>query len=84
MMSSAAPQTITLILRGYLSRRYQGSKHTEMLPLAVARTPRAALTHLGISPGAVGLVFVNQQQAGLDTPLSHDDVVEILPLLGGG
>lgn len=76
--------TITVVLRGYFSRRLPSSERTVVLPLSSAPTPRAAMARLAVPPGAVGLMLVNKEQAQLDDPLRAGDVLEILPLLGGG
>jgi molybdopterin converting factor small subunit len=54
------------------------------LPLAEAGTPRAAIARLRVPAGAVGLLLINKEQAGMDTPLRDGDVLDVLPLLGGG
>jgi len=85
--SSSAPapaDTVTVVLRGYFSHYVQDSVRTVSLSLAEASTPRAALARLGVPVAAVGLLLVNKQIVGLDTPLSAGDTLEVLPLMGGG
>jgi molybdopterin converting factor small subunit len=81
--------SVTVILRGYLSREYRESQRTVILPLANAATPRQIIAHLSIPVGAVGLLLmsrvkVDRQQVSMDTPLQGGDTLEVLPLLGGG
>jgi hypothetical protein len=81
---SSAAGTVTIVLRGYLGRDLPTGTRSVTLPLAQAPTPRAVATRLSVQISAVGLVLVNKQQAGMDTPLHAGDVVDILPLMGGG
>jgi hypothetical protein len=76
--------SVTIVLRGYFSRRLPDGIHAVTLPLTRAATPRAALAELTVPLDAIGLVLVNKEQASLDTPLCPGDAVDILPLMGGG
>ena len=80
----ADANTVTIILRGYLSHEYRESQRTVVLPLAEAGAPRQVITRLSIPLGAVGLLLVNRQQVSMDTPLHGGETLEVLPLLGGG
>lgn len=82
--SQMAADTVTIILRGYLSHEYSESQRTVVLPLAEAGAPRQVMTRLAIPLGAVGLLLVNRQQVSMDTPLHGGETLEVLPLLGGG
>lgn len=83
-MAGAPDATVTVILRGYFSRRLPVGGKTFSLPLAETPTARAAVTRLGVPLPAIGLVLINRQQGDLDTSLQGGDTVELLPLLGGG
>jgi hypothetical protein len=82
--SSPAAGRITVTLRGYFSQDLASGVRSVTLPLAEAGTPRAAIARLRVPAGAVGLLLINKEQAGMDTPLRDGDVLDVLPLLGGG
>ena len=80
----AGSETITVVLRGYFSRSLPKDLRSVTLPLAQGPTPRAAIARVGVPAGAVGLLLVNRETAAMDTALHAGDVLEVLPLLGGG
>ncbi len=47
-------------------------------------TPGAIVTALGIDPDDVGVIMVNNRQAGMDTVLADGDTVAVFPKIGGG
>ncbi len=82
--ASSPADTVTIVLRGYLGRDIPSSTRSLNLRLAEAPTPRAAIKLLSVQISAVGLILINKQQAGMDTLLRAGDLVDILPLMGGG
>ena len=77
-------EAVTVLLHGYFSQQHSGSRRRFTLPLAEAATPRIVIARLAVPPGAVGLLLINKQQAGMDSALHAGDTLDILPLLGGG
>ncbi|WP_456385803.1 MoaD/ThiS family protein [Desulfolithobacter sp.] len=47
-------------------------------------TPGRIVTQLGIDPDDVGVIMVNNRQAGMNTVLNDGDTVAIFPKIGGG
>jgi molybdopterin converting factor small subunit len=88
-MSISVPTTVSvraLLFAGYAEALGRG---TVALALPVPATVRSALERLRALPGgerlpARPLVAVNQIHASLDTPLSADDELAVLPPLSGG
>jgi hypothetical protein len=80
----SSDDAVTVILRGYFSRQLPSGGKTFTLRLADVPTPRTAAVRLSVPLPAIGLVLINRQQASMDTPLHPSDVLEFLPLLGGG
>ena len=80
----SSADTVMVVLRGYFSRYIPDNMRTVVLPQAEAPTPRAVIARLGVPPAAVGLLLLNKELAGMDAPLAAGDILEILPLMGGG
>ena len=47
-------------------------------------TVSSLLTQLSIKQYEVGSVYINKQSSTFETKLEPDDIIEILPLIGGG
>jgi molybdopterin converting factor small subunit len=88
-MSVSVPTTVTV--RALLFASYAEALGRGAVPLTLTApaTVRSALDRLRGFPGGQALpvrplVAVNRMHASLDTPLSSDDELAILPPLSGG
>jgi len=88
-MSVSVPTTVSVRALLFASYAQIVGRGTVALELAVPATVRSALDQLRSLPGGNRLperplVAVNQIHATLDTPLSANDELAILPPLSGG
>ncbi|MHC4598442.1 MAG: MoaD/ThiS family protein [Planctomycetota bacterium] len=67
-----------------IARYMPGEKGEFDVEIENAEKVGELLARLGVPENAVALVMVNQEKAGLDTPLNDGDVVSLLPLIVGG
>ncbi len=82
--SAPSPDSVTIVLHGYFSSAFSGSRRSASLPHEAAATPRAALTQLGVPVSAVGLLVVGKERVAMDDPLPPGARLDVLPLMGGG
>jgi MoaE-MoaD fusion protein len=88
-MSVSAPTTVSVRALLFASYAQIVGHGVVALTLTAPATVRSALDQLRLLPGGHRLpgrplVAVNRTHASLDTPLSADDEIAILPPLSGG
>jgi molybdopterin synthase catalytic subunit len=88
-MSVSAPTTVSVRALLFASYAQIVGRAVVVLTLPAPATVRSALDELRSLPGGTRLperplVAVNQTHASLDTPLSSNDEIAILPPLSGG
>ncbi|MFZ5592216.1 MAG: MoaD/ThiS family protein [Bacillota bacterium] len=64
--------------------RFAPAANAVQLPAGACRDVADLLAYLGLSPTLIGMVVVNGQRAGLDTPLPEEGQVYLFPCLAGG
>lgn len=77
---------VTVKLHAILRRYRPAGIPEEGIPVEIpdGGTPREVAAALGIPLELIHAVFVNEAQAGLDTPLRPGDLVRLFPPVVGG
>ncbi len=75
---------ITVLFKSVLKEYVPGELDRVELAYDSQLTIRAVVEHYSLQPGHIGLVLVDGQVSGLDSPLHDGATVELYPIFGGG